>query len=53
LRLEYEPQILETTRDLDNFKRGVVDGRKLNNLQIDDTNRLKMELSAMKKGNEM
>jgi len=46
-------QIEEVTAEVEGLKQAVVDGRRLNDLQIEDTNRLKMELSGLKKENEM
>jgi len=53
LRLESESRMQEITSEIYTLQDTLKSGRRLNDLQIEDNNRLKIELNALKKENDM
>jgi len=53
MRLESESRMQEITSEIYTLQDTLKSGRRLNDLQIEDNNRLKIELNALKKENDM
>jgi len=53
LRQDSEARLQELNHEIDTLQDTLKSGRRLNDLQIEDNNRLKTELNALKKENDM